>query len=377
MNNTSNKDIRFLPCELTQKDEAEIVEFYNHQPSDGLIHFQLDRSPSFFDALSVEGYNNRVIAIKDTKEDSISGIAIKSEKKCYINGKQMLVGYCSGLRVNKFIYNGIVLGRLFREFVRENSKETCKYYLASVLDENIKTKNLFTSGKAGIPVFKDLGLYHTCIFKPGKVRIPKIKDEDILIRRAKENDIEFLIQFLNKEGSKKQFFPVLKASDINYNKGFLKGLKIEDVHLAFRGRELVGTLALWKQTDFRKWIAKAYSGKFKAIKSIYNAYSRVFGDIVLPKAGKAIEYKILSLICIKDNSQSVFQSLLKRVLNDEKKNRNSCLAVGFHESCSLFNDLRIKGIKLKSRIFLTYVSDVNKISDSINGKEYYIDLGGL
>lgn len=377
MNNKPIKNIRFLPCELTQKDEAAIVDFYNNQPSDGMIHFQLDRSPSFFDALSVEGFNNRVIAIKDTKEESLSAVTIKSEKKCFINGKQMLVGYFSGLRVNYENRNGIVLGRLFREIVSKNNSEACKYYIAAVLDENIKARNLFDSGKGRIPVFKDIGLYHTLIFKPAKISIPKNTDSEIVIRKATVEDLESVILFLNKEGSRKQFFPVIEKSDFNTKNGLYKGLQTGDIYLAFMGGKLLGTIASWKQTNFRKWIAKAYSGRVKILKPFYNTYARIFGNIRLPKPGKAIEYKILSLICIKDNNENVFYSLLSQVITDEKKNKNSCLAVGYHESCSLFDRISFDGIKLKSRIYLTYVDDVDMICESLVGEECYFDLGGL
>ena len=59
-----------------------------------------------------------------------------------------------------------------------------------------------------------------------------------------------VIEFLNREGRTKQFFPEYRVEDFGCPGGLLPHLEWKDVFLALRGPALVGMLAAWDQQTF-------------------------------------------------------------------------------------------------------------------------------
>src|SRR5437667_49717 len=66
---------------------------------------------------------------------------------------------------------------------------------------------------------------------------------DISIRHARLEDLPTVLQFLEANGPRRQFFPRYTARDFFADNGGLKGLRPADMLLAFRNNRLAGMLA--------------------------------------------------------------------------------------------------------------------------------------
>jgi hypothetical protein len=136
-------------------------------------------------------------------------------------------------------------------------------------------------------------------------------------------------------------------------------------------------MALWDQSCFRQWKVKSYSGIFKYLRPAINILSWILGKPILPKAGKALHYKNIALLCIKDNNYEAFQLLMGNFANEYRHQKDIYFAIGLHESDPFGNKFKIRGFVLKSRIYIAYWKEYKEFADKVTHCEPYFELGAL
>jgi hypothetical protein len=366
---------RFLTYKLQPNEECEIKEFYRNIPTSGNLSFVLEREPSFYEALEVEGNEADVVVVKDSVSNKIVCAAIKSKKNCFIDGEIHRIGYLSGLRILEEYRNGQVLARLFRYFKEVQESDNCSFYITTIFDDNKHAQQILTSKKAGLPFFQDSGIYYTLIFKPQGV--PSFLQNPYQIRRATEDDLDKISLFLHQEAKNKQFFPVYNEKDFNSKTGLLKGLDFKDIALLFHNEKLKGIMALWDQNLFRQWKIKAYSGYFKFIRPVINVAAYFKKMPLLPAANNPINYKTLALVCIENNNQQLFNLLLNELIQSEKKDNRIYIAAGFHQKDPFLQNFPFPNMKLKSKIFIVYWEKSTTFIPQKMEFIPYLELGSL
>ncbi len=364
---------KFITYKITKDEEVAIKQFYHEIPTAGNMNFSLEREPDIFAALEVEGFNAEIIVVKDTSNNQLACAAVKSRKVSYKNGLPTWVGYLSGLRVGEKYRNSFALGRLFKYFNDVFETDRCTFYLTSVFEDNIHAANILTSKKANIPIFEPFCNFRTFVFKPQSPK--RIQTTDFQIRRANINDLTTIVSFLNNYGQQRQFFPKYEISDFNQNEGILKNLKINDIALAFRGNNLVGTMALWNQTAFRQWKIHSYSKWFRFFRRAINLLARMKRMPEFPKAGNVIDYNYLSLIAIADSNPQIFDLLLTEL--SQHVSAKSYFTIGFTSEDVLFQHFPIQHITLKSRIYIVYLRKDTELIRNIDKQLSYIELASL
>lgn len=361
---------------LNRSSENQIRSFYESIPTSGDVHFSLNREPGFFDALEVEGNNSDVFVMQKKDTGEIICSVIVSEKKCYINSKNFSIGYISSLRLAEQ-YRKCLLGFFMKAFYQHQQLMKRKISLISIFNDNAVAKKNLLTGKGFLPIMKDIGMIHTLIFKPLNLSVKDIGSDVADIRFASVNDIPMIIDFFDKYGKDKTFFPCYETSHLNSSTGLLKNLRMEDVALAFKNNELKGVMGLWNQTDFRNWKVHTYSFRLRLLKPFMNIISWIAGKALFPDAGKLIDYRCLSLVCIINNVQSVFNQLLNYQIVNLSGRRNVYFAYSMHDSCPFLYNFPIPNFDLKSSLYLTYWKEDEELVSSFRIDEIYLETGGL
>ena len=361
---------------LNRTHENQICEFYGTAAKAGSIRFSLCRDPLFFDALAVEGDEPEVFVMRKKDNLEIMGSVITSKKLCFVSSGKISLGYLSSLRLSEQ-YRNRLLGFYAKAYYQHQHENKRLISLITIFENNeIARKNLLT-GKGYLPLFMDLGLIRTRIFKPVPIRTGNFKNSDIIIRSAEKADLSQIIDFINEYGRRKTFFPVYEAEHFNSESGLLKHLKIEDFAVAFNKNKLTGLIGLWDQTSFRYWKIHSYSKTINLLKPVINIASWLSGKPTFPSAGVKINYRNLALVCIKNDDRMVFNSLLNHHFKNMSGMKKVYLAYAMHESNPFFNSFPVTGIDLKSRLFLTYWKEDEALVSSIKLGEIYIETGAI
>jgi len=343
----------------------------------GPIHLTYLREPSFLHALSVEGRFNQALIGIDSSTNQVFGVCSRSIKTTFINGQATSLGYINNMCIAPSYRGSNYLARgsgIFREL---HDDGRTKLYLATIVEGNKTARLLLTSGRAGLPAPSDFGRYH-CLAISLK---QKVKDSPVCltIRSARAEDVPDIIEFWNREGSRKQFFPEYSADDLLSANGLLRGLHLENILLAHVGGEVVGTVAAWDQSASRQVMVAGYSRRLTLLRPLYNMVAQFLGyPVFLPRVGSHISnYFSLSLVCVKDNNPQVFKALLAELMKRYKSDYDFFMA-GFHESDTLLPVLkRYRYFDYPSRLIITYYEDGEQDFNSLDGRVPYLELGSL
>lgn len=369
---TTSAKFQILKANAT--DEEQLNLLYSEKSRDGSLQINLERSPDFFEALRVEGYDSVVNYVKDTQTGHIAGAGIRTIRECYINGEIKKIGYLSGLRVAEKYRKSRVMAMIFQKLKHMYLQGECTGYLFSVFNNNTKALHALTSGKAGLPMVKTVGNYNSFIFKPKLIASKNFSGPTI--RQATIDDIGNLISFLNEEGRKRQYCPHYTSSDFS-STGSLKNMNMDDVILALDNNEIIGCLALWDQTPFRRWKVGGYSRMLKICRPILNGIFKILDLPQYPKANTLFNYRILSLVCIKNNNTDIFSSLFNQLMRNIGKSDDVLISASFFDTDPLIRVLPKLKICLKSTIFIGHWSKTQSEIDAMDDRFPYLEAGSL
>src|SRR5262249_19115200 len=158
-------------------------------------------------------------------------------------------------------------------FRKMHADGRARLYLTTIAEGNDLALNLLTSGRAGLPAYHYAGRYHTAALPLSRRYRPRARC-GAEVRSARVEDIAALVDCLRAVGPQRQFFPVYCADDFGTEGGIFKGLRPEEVLLAFRGGKLVGALAGWDQHGFRQTVVCRYGPALRRARPLYNAWAR-------------------------------------------------------------------------------------------------------
>lgn len=339
------------------EDDNSIRAFLNSITMESDIEVNYGKEPSFFEAINIRGYKNQVII--GEKDNLICSMGARALSKNYLNGKIETMGYLSDLKINNSCRHlrALATGYDFVKSLMEDNE--AKLHITTIIEDNKKAKIVLTwkNKSKTIPNYYDFGLLNTYFILP--IFKHKIKS-NFTLKLADNNNLQEIINFLNKEGSKKQFFPVITEEYI----ASLPGLSLSDFFIAYQNEEIVGVMANWNQTSFRQVIMKKYRNKAKILKYLP----------FLPKENKEIMLSYVSFFALKDNDGNIFEFLLSNIHKQSKLPIAICL----HEKDNL-NIIMKKYFKIiyKSRLYIADYKTDEEIAKLTDDRIPYIELGLL
>jgi hypothetical protein len=170
----------------------------------------------------------------------------------------------------------------------------------------------------------------------------------------------------------------MQAEDIFSAQGTYRGMRPEDLLLAFRDTVLVGTLAAWNQQAFRQTVIHSYAGHLHWTRPVYNIWARCRGTPPLPEPAQPLRYRLAALPVVANDDRQVFQTLLDELLTHRAGTEHDYLLVGLHENDPLLPVLhRYQGVRYTTRLFVVCWSDGEAMRATLDDRPPYLELGSL
>lgn len=357
-------------------DEHRLRSLMRQTPMKGAYEVVFECEPNYFSALQVQGDSADTIAMKDTLTGELAGMGTRAVRRCYVNGRPQLVGYLSGLRCKPNYRSGFGLIRGYRLLKQVHDGQDVKLYLSTIIEDNLNVRSVLEAGRCRMPAYHDIGRF--CTFTASLTQRIKCRSKKgVVIRHAEPEDIPELVRFLNREGSRRQFYPQYVEEDFHFEKGVLFGLNLRDIFLAAGTEGLLGIAAAWDQRGFRQIKIKSYRPVIGAFRPMINAGLSLYGYPTLPKPDTAMDSFSLGLICIKDDDRDIFASLLNAIA-ERYENSFSCMTAGLHQ-CDPLSDVlrRYKSIPYYSRVYVVCWGDGEADFSRLDTRVPYLELGAL
>jgi hypothetical protein len=223
----------------TPDDNAELLRFSRSAEMPGAIRFSFDRNPDYLGALCVEGRQSEVLVCREAQNGRVVAIGHRSVKSVFVNGQPTSVGYLSGLRLDQSVRNRQILAHGYAFLRKLHAARPVQMYLSTIMEDNLPAKAVLLSGRSGLPGYHDFGRF-CCMAVSLQFRSAGSGRSGIRVRHASAADGPAIIEFLNREGRSRQFFPQYQVGDFGPDGGLLSHLQWEDVFTAFRGEDLIG-----------------------------------------------------------------------------------------------------------------------------------------
>ncbi len=372
-----------------KKDNAGLKALTREISMPGWVSMSYLREPDFFDSLAGQGNDGTVIVAENGSGEIIASGA-RSKCELYVNGMPIEIGYLCGLRSRK---DGIPAKTVFRGYGKLKEIHTEKgdvpCYLTTIIAGNHRAEKVLTSGVAPLPVYKYTGSYETVAIPINRFRKnPRDKN----IRRLKRGELPLLIEFLNREGSKKQFFPVISEAYLKR----LKGLDAESFFAYFADGGIIGAAALWDQGGFKQHLVRGYRRDISIIRPLLNVALNVCGFRALPPPGEEVKELYLAFPCAANNNPEILKAIIATMLyeatfpaggalknnpltTDAAEREYHFLCGAFHEKDPLLSALRaFRHFTYKSSIYLAYWDDGVEFVEKLDGRlSPYLELGTL
>ena len=357
-------------------DDGKIREFLRNIPLHGNIRLRTTCEPSFFDAVQIHGEDASVFV--GESGDRIVAMGMSAVRELFINGYPTRVGYLGSLRLDPEFRNSTSLFRGFRMLKEIHvGKHPGIFYLTSILEENEIAREILTSGRAGLPAYRELFKYTTFLI-PGSAKRTVPVEYGLELLRGDSVDTDEISKFLCETGRNRQFFPVYSRSRMNEKYGLLRNVRPQDFLVALKGGRIEGVAAIWDQMPFRQYVVDGYPLLYRPMVLGSNILGILSGFPALPKAGNPFRYACLSCVAIRDDSSQVFSFILKHALEGLSACKASFLAVGMAEDDPLVQIAgRFRHKKLRSRIYAVDWGDANDKIISLDSRPAYLELGSL
>jgi len=364
----------------TPADDNDLRRVLSSTPMNGRVRIAFAREPSYFDAAAVDGKQVQVGICCDTSTGRVAGMGSRGISTRYVNGQPLPIGYLSGLRIlPEYRRRGQLLPRGYRFLKDLHADGATELYLTTIADDNEAAIKLLTSERAGLPRYQSWGRYHTLAVS-GNVR-PKMKlpnANDVHCRPAERSDRDAILQFLQRHGPSRQFFPAYEFDDLFAETGLLRGLHPEDISLAFRGDELIGTMGAWDQRSFKQTLINGYEGWLQIARQLYNVYAALSGHLYLPQPGTSLNSAVVAIPVVQNDDPFIFQLLLQSQLKNLRQKQIRFLLIGMHQDDPLLPIAReYARTEFVTRLYMVHWQHEPLNIDKIKSRVPYLELGAL
>lgn len=346
---------------MTEADNREVLDLVNSTAIKGNIEISFTKGPDYLKVLKICADDVQAVIGKVNNKVEILGT--RSLKKAYINGAKETLGYLSDLKISKNAKKIHALSDGFKFMKSLMDDNRAKLHIATIIEDNKQGKIALTwaNKNPNIPNFYDLGIMNTYFILP---LLPKFISKKVQIIRGTIDILDDIVEFLNTEGRKKQFFPIYTKEDFLN----LPNFNVNDFYVAIKNNVIIGVIAKWEQTPFKQVIIKKYNNKWKWIKK--------FTGKILPQENEQIKQFYLGFMAIKDNDNSIFEALLGKIHNDNRHYKYFSLIL--HSQDNLNRSLnKFLSIKYKSRLYITEFIKNEEIIKMIDDRIPYLELAGL
>jgi hypothetical protein len=162
------------------------------------------------------------------------------------------------------------------------------------------------------------------------------------------------VAFLNREGSRKNFFPVYEEQ--SFVDGTTRGFDPKDFIVIEREGAIAGVAGLWDQSAYKQSIVDAYDPLTRAARPIYNTAAKVLRRATLPKPGSVLRFGYGSFFCAVNDDPAIARELITRLLAAARTFRHVAYPAG---------------------IFTVAWDDGNDFHDSLDARPRSLEIASL
>ena len=356
-------------------DDAAIRRLVKRQPVPGRITVAFEREPDFSLGCAVTGDDCRILVARTGEDAEVVGVACRSVRHVFVNGREQRLGYLGQLRVDERFRGRWLVSRGFALLRQLHDDDPVPAYLTSMIGGNEEaTAVLVQKRRKSFPSFHAVADYCTLAIDAHRPKSPLACEACIL--PANSNELAELADFLRKHGRDRQFFSVWTEKALG-NLATL-GLRTEDLRIARRGKEIVGVIGLWDQSAYKQTVVRGYSGWLKAAAPLWNSSAGWFGRNALPRPGEKLRSAYAGLICVADDDSAVFRSLLREIYNLAKLRGFGYLLVGLDARDPLLPVAQAYAhVFYPSRFYLAEWSDGGHLHEQLDRRPVYVDAATL
>lgn len=281
-------------------DDAGIRALMQRQAMPGRVSIAFAREPDFSRGCAVTGDDYKIVVAR--ARDEIVGVACRSVRNVFLNGRETRLGYLGQLRVDDRFRGRWLVSRGFRLLDEIDRRDPLPGYLASIVDGNREADAVLVRRRR----FREVARYCTLAIRTDR----SVRPTSNQIVAGSLEQVPEIVRFLRTEGSRRQFFPVWTEEALRN----LDGFAIEDIRIARRDGAIVGVMALWDQSAYKQTIVRGYSGWMRMAQPF------------LPPIGTKIRSAYAALICA--STPDVFSDLLRETSGLASERKFDYLLVG-------------------------------------------------
>jgi hypothetical protein len=356
-------------------DDAAIRGMCRREAMPGRIRVTFEREPDFSLGCAVTGEDCQILVARAGREAEVAGVACRSTRRMYVNGREQRLGYLSQLRIGRKFQGRWLVSRGFRLLRQMHESDPVPAYLAAIVEGNEMAAGvLIRNRRRRFPAFHPVAELRTLgMFVPNGKRTLR---RDAGISAGREFDFDEIAAFLREHGARRQFFPVWRE-ELLRRLAFL-GLRFEDFRIARRNGRITGVAALWDQSAYKQTVVQGYSGWLKAAAPIYNWSAPWLGRPALPRPGEKLRSAYAALVCVAEDDQAVFTALMRELHDLAGMRGFSYLLLGMDARDPLLAPARrFQHIAYPSRLYSVEWPEGEKIHEQLDDRPIYADIAAL
>jgi hypothetical protein len=292
-------------------DDEEIRRLLREHALPGDVALTFEREPDTAIAAAIEGDLHQTIVAGDREDGRIAGIASRSERNVFLNGRPGRLGYLGQLRTPlRGRRAGTLLGEGFA-FCRTLHElgDVAAYLTAVVFDNHAAHRLLCGLRSPAAPRFVRTGGLVTLAIP--SARRKRCVPPGLEIRPGSVELLPDIVSCLERNGRRYQFTPRWTVEDL-LSARRTRGLDARDFLVAIAGGRVTGCAAIWDQRGFKQVIVRGYSRRLARWRGVVNLAAPWVGMPALPAVGQPLEFVYLSHVAVDNDRPDVIAALVSQ-----------------------------------------------------------------
>jgi hypothetical protein len=339
------------------------------------------REPSYFRAAPTDGPFRQVIICRETLSRRIVGFGLRAARRLYVNGEPREIGYLGSLRLLPEFRNIGLVARGYAFFRELHEDRRTPLYLTTIAEGNTKAIKVLTKGRAGLPSYHFAGLYRTAVFPMRQKAFGR--PQWFNLQAGRREDLEEIVEFLNRVGPRRQFFPAYRPEDFFRLDGTLLGLAPQDIFLWRHPTSgcIGAMIAAWDQQSFKQTVVESYHGILRWLRPLANVAAWLRRSPRLPAPGEGLRYLTVALPAIVSDEAGVghvFRAMLSTLEHGRRTSPHDYLVIGMHERDPCWPALsKLRPRCYTTRLYLVCWEDGEAFRATLDDRVPYLELGCL
>jgi hypothetical protein len=331
----------FVVREARPSDNDGLITLAGACPMVGDLSLRIDRRPDFFALNRLEGERWRLAVAE--REGAIVGCVAWSERRAFVNGREMRTGYAGDLKVHPSHRDTRVADALslWAEAACGELPPRAPSLITVLTGNRAMERRL--SGVRGLPRFDKVGTIRThsitILWKRGA--LGRRGSQSIRIERARWVDVAQMGELWNRVAKGRQLAPVMTGSSLGAWVRKAPGLDISSYRIARSASgELLGFFGVWNQQAFKQLTVLGYSRRMATARKAFNVVAPIVGAEQLPAPGSPLSCATLVHVCVPPTRPEVLHALLVDTHNELRHSGVSFMNMGLDVNDPLRDALR-------------------------------------